>query len=330
MSGRHAAALFGSALLVFGVVTVGVIVALRVNPLHETVVAGAVIVDDKDPRRQMPIPNVKVVGTVGSHRATTISDPSGYFKLTFPGVLTIGRRISLSFVSAAYEPAQLDASSSNQLFIARLAPVRQATTAVPAAKKHKISNVRIRYTVQTESFPDAGTAVRTFVVENTANIGCRGQLPCSPDGQWEATTGGYTLDAGEHNHFRNVRASCIAGACPFTRIESEALSQNGQMLHVTALNWGDTATFLVEADVVHSQISDMVRQSFPFEFGEGVSFTLPPRAVGPVIEAELDGQDTYFPLGPDLYLTWATCTGTPNPDRSTLYSCELKPDYSFR
>jgi len=49
------------------------------------------------------------------------------------------------------------------------------------------------------------------------------------------------------------------------------------------------------------------------------------------IEAEIDGSPMVFPLGPDLFLSWATCTlrNNSDADKTTVYRCELKPDYRF-
>ena len=71
--------------------------------------------------------------------------------------------------------------------------------------------------------------------------------------------------------------------------------------------WSDTVTFLVEADVVHTMLTDSIRQAYPSIFGRGMTFTLPPTGQGPSIEAEINGFQIVFPLGPDLQLSWATC-----------------------
>ncbi|MBV9082160.1 MAG: hypothetical protein JOZ62_05760, partial [Acidobacteriaceae bacterium] len=134
---------------------------------------------------------------------------------------------------------------------------------------------------------------------------------------------------GQGNEIRDARVSCIAGPCPFTRIESNLTDAN-RVLHASALGWSDTTTFLVEADIVHTTVQDMIRQSFPVKFGRGMNFTLPGTAAGPSIEAELNSQDIVFPLGPDLALSWATCTLKVDTDQSKLYSCELKPGYVFQ
>jgi hypothetical protein len=107
-------------------------------------------------------------------------------------------------------------------------------------------------------------------------------------------------------------------------------SDADRILQISAITWSDTATFLVEADVVHRLISDLVRRSYPVIFGPALSFTLPASAEGPSIEAEVNGNPVVFPLGPDLYLSWATCSAKTDTDQSKLYSCELKPGYRFQ
>jgi hypothetical protein len=73
-----------------------------------------------------------------------------------------------------------------------------------------------------------------------------------------------------------------------------------------------------------------VRLSYPVEFGRTLNFTLPPTQEGVSIEAEVDGAAMVFPLGPNLYLSWATCTmTTSSEEKSTAYRCELKPGYRF-
>ena len=138
-----------------------------------------------------------------------------------------------------------------------------------------------------------------------------------------------SLDAGDGNEFRNPRVSCIAGPCPFTKIELEGLSQDGRHFNVSVRNWSDTTTFLLEAEVVHPMNSDLVRETYPVIFGRALNFSLPPAAEGPSIEAEVDGEAVVFPLGPDLFLRWADCHSGVDRDQSKTYRCELKPGYRF-
>ena len=72
--------------------------------------------------------------------------------------------------------------------------------------------------------------------------------------------GSLSLDAGEQNQqFRNVRVSCIAGPCPFTAIESDRFSRGGHSITVSVRNWSDRVTYLLEAEVVHTMESEMIR-----------------------------------------------------------------------
>jgi len=141
--------------------------------------------------------------------------------------------------------------------------------------------------------------------------------------------GTASLDAGAGNEFRNARASCIAGPCPFTRIDTSGLEHDGRTIRVAAIAWSDTATFLVEAEVVHPMQSDVVRNSYPVIFGDALNFTLPPAAEGVSIQAELNGETIVFPLGPALILSWADCNARINPDQTRVYRCELKPGYRW-
>jgi hypothetical protein len=76
-------------------------------------------------------------------------------------------------------------------------------------------------------------------------------------------------------------------------------------------------------------VSDMVRHSYPVIFGGSMNFTLPPGAQGPSIEAEMNGLDIVFPLGPKLILSWANCSVEFSPDQTKLYRCKLRPGFRF-
>src|SRR5207248_244269 len=98
---------------------------------------------------------------------------------------------------------------------------------------------------------------------------------------------------------------------------------------VSALNWSDTVTFLVEAEVYRRTTNDVLRRSYPVIFDRALTFTLPGSAEGVSIEAELDGSLIIFPLGPSLYLSWANCQLLVNKDQTKVYRCELKAGYRF-
>jgi hypothetical protein len=289
---------------------------------------GAVMAEDADARKERPIADVEVSAEDGFSTGTARSDASGFFRLTLPRDIRRGHAVTLHFRRPGYRQLDLNTFVGDMLYIAQMAPV---SALAPSTKAEtKVGNVRLRYSIKSMSEVNIGSAVQTFQIANKGNVPCKGQHPCSPDGKWKAALGGTSLDAGTGNEFRNARVSCIAGPCPFTRIEADHFSQGGQTIMVTARNWSDTATFLVEAEVFHPMSSQVVHQSYPVIFGEALNFTLPSSAEGVNIEADINGQSIIFPIGPSLFLSWAACNARVNPDQTRVYRCELKPGYRFQ
>lgn len=299
-------------------------------------IEGAVIRRDDDNRRELPISDVVVTASDGATSAATQSNTSGYFNLSFRGGVWPGQTVILSFRHPDYEPLDIKLQSgfrlaAKKLYVAEMAPMPEQTGAGPGSPQIVVSNIRVRYTINSQTEVNIGSAVKTFQVVNRGNVPCDRKFPCSPHGNWKASTGSASLDAGVDNEFSNVRVLCIAGPCPFTRIDSSGFVHGGRNISVSALNWSDTATFLLEAEVLHTSISSNVRESYPVVFGQALNFTLPATQEGVSLEAEVDGVPMVFPLGPDLYLSWATCTARTNieEEKTTVYRCELKPGYRF-
>ncbi len=299
-------------------------------------IQGAVIRRDDDSRRELPISDVEVTASDGTTSAHTKSNASGYFSLPFRGGVWREQTVKLSFSHPDYEPFDIKLESgireaAKELFVAAMIPRLERTGTGPGSPLITVSNIRVRYTVNIPTEVNIGSAVKTFQVVNKGNVPCDRQSPCSPHGNWKASTGSASLDAGVDNEFVNVRASCIAGPCPFTRIDSSGFARGGRNITVSVLNWSDTTTFLLEAEVRHTANNSSVRESYPAVFGRALSFTLPPTQEGVSLEAEVDGAPMVFPLGPDLYLSWATCTARTDSgeEKTTVYRCELKPGYRF-
>jgi hypothetical protein len=293
------------------------------------VLHGAVIRAGDDPNKQVPIAGVKIVASDGLVQFATTSGVSGGFDLTVRRSLIRRHSLILSFSHADYEPYNIVDPEGNQLYIARMVQ-RPVTTAEAGTPTVKISGISVRYTVKTPSTVDVGSGVKTFDVVNKANVPCKGQVPCSPDGKWKAATAEASLDAGANNEFRNGRVSCIAGPCPFTAIEHDGFSHGGRIITVTVINWADTTTFLLQAEAVRSIVSESVRKSYPVIFEHTLNFTLPATAQGTCIEAEVDGTPIVFPIGPALSLSWADCEAETEAENTRLYRCELKPGFEFR
>jgi len=310
-------------------VAAAALVLFRFANRQPVILKGAVIVKDTDSRKQLPIAEVIVTETHGLADVGK-SDASGLFSLKLHRGVRRGEAINLQFRHPDYAPLDLHEYAGDKLYIVELLPKAPKKVADPNQPAVRVSNVRVRYTIKAMTVANIGSAVKTFQIENKGNVPCRGHYPCSPDGKWKAAVDSASLDAGVGNEFRNARASCIAGPCPFTRIDTDQFSQGGRLVSVSARAWSDTATFLLEAEVIRPMVSDVLHESYPVIFGETLNFTAPPGSEGVSIEADINGETIIFPLGPNLFLSWATCSGRVESDQTTVYNCELKPGYQFR
>jgi hypothetical protein len=210
-----------------------------------------------------------------------------------------------------------------------MTPVEEPGRAVPPPSQGRISNVTVKYSINTTALVNAGSIVKTFRVVNKGNIPCNGHNPCSPDGKWKAAMGTASLDAPRGDVFLNARVACIAGPCPFTRVSSDGFSRGGPTLHVAVLDWSDTTVFLFEAEVFRLMSSGSTRTSYPVVFGQTMHFTIPGSAEGVYVEADVNGDSIVFPLGPEPDLSWASCTESESADHTKAYQCELKPGFGF-
>ncbi len=295
-----------------------------------TALQGTVLERNSDPRKQSPVAGVEITSSIGSTSSVGQTDSSGYFNLKMRGWVRSGQPVHLEFRHPGYQPLSLDTTVSDKLYVVSMAPVPEK--AHPEAKQPAIgiANVKIRYSMKSTAAVNVGSAVKAFEVVNTGNVPCKDQSPCSPDGRWKATIGSATLDAGEGNVFRSVRLSCIAGPCPFTKVKSDKYSEGESTVTATVLNWSDTTTFLLEAEVYRPVVNEVIQDSYPVIFGHTLNFSVPDTGEGVSIEADVDGKPVVFPLGPSLCLSWAECTVTTNKDHSKSYRCELQDGFRFQ
>jgi hypothetical protein len=319
-------AIWAAVAVTLGVVAAALVVRVRRRSVTLT---GVVLRQDPDSRKQLPIPNVKITATDGARSAEGESDVSGLFHLRLPDGGWRESLASVTFRRSGYQPLEIRPSINGEIYVIRLTPIAQPVPQAVVAGT-VVKDVRVRYAERTTTLVDVGSAAKTFTVANIGDVPCDRKTPCSPDGKWKASLGGVTMDAGEGQQFDNARVSCIAGPCPFTKIESGGIPQPGRKITVSILDWSDTATFLVEAEVTRSMPSDAIRQAYPAIYGRSMSFTLPATAEGPSVEADLGGAEIVFPLGPDLLLSWADCSVQVGADQTKLYRCELKPAYEFQ
>jgi hypothetical protein len=300
-------------------------------------VTGAVLVDDSDLQKQRPVARARVTAVADSSTGTTVSDESGLFRLPLAPPIAPEQSITLTVEHPDYLPFEASGLPATKLQLVRMTPRERKTASAGGKPDVIIANVRVRYAFRTATSEEVASAAHTFTIPNTPNVPCDKKPPCSPDGRWKATVTPFSLDAGPNRVFRNSRVSCLAGPCPFTRLENNGFSSGGQIMRGSVRNWGDTVAYLVEAEVSQAVVSDLVRHSYPVIFDRFMNFTLPPAAQGPSIEADVNGEPIVFPLGPKLRLSWATCrldTGAGRTDArrndTRLYRCELKPGYAFK
>jgi len=294
------------------------------------VIKGAVIREDEDPSKQSPVADAAITAAGGISLAPVKSDANGFFRITLPPEVRRGQTVVLKFRHADYRPLDVTHLADDQLYIARMVPMPHPVAPAPNHPEVAITNVVVRYSQKTVTTSQVGTAVKTFQIANSANVPCNGRAPCSPDGAWKAAINFITLDAGEGNEFRSARVSCIAGPCPFTKIEHDGFSKGGRTISVSVRDWSDTTTFLVEANVVRPVVSDQLTNSYPMILGQALNFSLPALAEGTTIEADVNGDPIVFPLGPALCLPWAECEERTDTDQSKAYHCQLKPGYRLR
>lgn len=325
---RLTIALIGILLLAAAGIAIGVVVRQMRKPI---VLKGAVVRFSDAADQQSPITGVVVSADDDLAPSEAKSDFSGYFTLTLRRGVKPGDGVTLHFQHPDYMPLTMSGSVGDQLFVAQLKPLPVKVEAVP--ENHPtvtVSNVVVRYSTQTSNSANIGSAVKIFQTSNTGNVPCDHARICSPDGKWKAASGQAELDAGAGNEFRDARVSCIAGPCPFTKIDSDGFSAGGRRISVAIRDWSDSTTFVMQAEVFRVQAYDLVRQYYPTIIGRTLNFSLPAGASGLTIEAEVNGMQIDFALGPKPILSWANCNVSESHDHVSNYRCELKPWCRFR
>jgi hypothetical protein len=319
------------AVSIFGAVVAGTVVGIRAYQKHRTLITlrGAIIKQDSDTRKQTPIADVEISSVDGLAVRDAKSNFSGAFNITLQPGVKMGQIVRLAFHHPDFQPLVANEKVGDDLYIVRMVPLHETVEATDQAET-KVTNVLVRYSTQIMRTENVTSAEKTFQIVNSGNVPCDKQSVCSPDGIWRAQVGSASLDAGEGNVFRDARVTCIAGPCPFTRIDEDAFSRGGRTIGVSIRNWSDTTTFLLQAEVYRSQLENTVRQTYPVIFGRSMNFTLPSAAEGPSIEAVVSGTSIVFPLGPTPVLSWANCQVRIEKNQTKDYRCELKSGYEFQ
>ncbi len=318
------------AAIAMSLATFAVIFLWRPRGSQQILLIGAVIRQDSDPSREVPIADVEVGVADDMAAQTSKSERSRLFRVRLRAGIERDQPITLTFRHPNYEPLDLTEQVAEKLYIVRMKALQKDVPPSPNQPATIITNVLVRYSSLNTRAVNAGTGAKIFQVVNSGDLPCGHQLPCSPDGKWRAAIGGASLDAGAGNVFENARFVCIAGPCPFTAIESDGFTKGGRIIKVAVRNWSDTATFLLQAELFRSEINNVVQTAYPVILGTGLVFTLPATAEGTTIEAEVNGVNTVFPLGPQPTLSWADCDLRSGMNQTKVLRCELKDGYQFR
>src|SRR6202049_443642 len=174
-------------------------VLVTVRKARPITIKGAVLSEDADPQKQLPIADVQITGTDGSAVSTCKSDSAGFFSLTLRRGLRRRQPLTLQFRRADYQPLDLNEFVADKIYIARMVAIPRKSHVDAGHADVGIANVRVRYSVKATAEAAIGSAVKTFEVVNTGNVLCKGHHPCSPDGKWKAALASESLDAGEGN-----------------------------------------------------------------------------------------------------------------------------------
>ena len=101
-----------------------VLVAIR--KAQPITIKGAVLSDDPDPQKQLPIADVQITGMNGSGAVSSSkSDSSGFFSLTLRRGLRRRQPLTLRFRHADYQPLDLNEFVSDKIYIVRMVPIHQ-------------------------------------------------------------------------------------------------------------------------------------------------------------------------------------------------------------
>ena len=258
-----------------------------------TIILGSIISQSAQAEKESPIADAEVTARSGTLSASSRSDASGFFKLVLPSGFEAAVPIILEFRHTGYQPLDVPTLGGGRLYVIRMVPTAPQPARLRRPVRRRLQHLSEIF-CKDSSAVNVGSTVRTFQAVNTGGVPCNHQKPCSPDGKWKAAKTSITLNAGQGNVFRNIRVSCIAGPCPFTDLTPQSFPTQEESFKVTAVNWSDTATFLVEAEVYHPLQNAAVRTSYPVIFGQVLDFTLPASAEGVCIEADVRGDTLSF------------------------------------
>src|SRR5437588_7656854 len=144
MSKRKTIAIW--AVLVFGIFVLVVTIAI-LHRRQPVTLRGAVLRQDKDPNKQLPIVDVQITATNALGSGTSKSDSSCFFSLTLPKGLRRRQQVVLQFRHKDYQPLDWNDWISDKIYVAPMVPIDRQTTS-ESRTQSIIANTRIRYSVK--------------------------------------------------------------------------------------------------------------------------------------------------------------------------------------
>ncbi len=159
---------------------VGVILAFSVyfasKPKDLRSITGAVLRQDPDFGKQLPIANAQI--SLGDHLSDSAvsSDSAGRFQLMLRSGVRVGQMATLRVRHPGYRPMDLSEYLLDRLYIVRMVPINQGSDA-SLAPPLVLSDIRVRSATRSEISVNAGSALKTFEVVNTGDVPCDRRRP---------------------------------------------------------------------------------------------------------------------------------------------------------
>src|SRR5713226_2471758 len=158
MSGRRKIAIWVAVIVVLGG-TSATLLLLRLTKRQPISLKGAVIRQDPDSKKELPIADVEIKAANGLATGDCKSDSSGFFSLTLPKGVRRGQPVTLRFRHPSYQPLDLNQFIGDKLYIARMVPRVRETHAESNRPEVVVANVRVRYSIKTTTTVNIGSAV---------------------------------------------------------------------------------------------------------------------------------------------------------------------------
>src|SRR2546421_8440891 len=130
------------------IVTASLILLAQWRAHRPVTLQGAVMVQDTDPRKELPITDVEVFAEDDLATGTGKSDATGLFRVTLLQGVRRGQPVTLHFRHPGYRPLDLKEFVGDKIYIVHMVPIAISSPA-PNQPRTKVANVRIRYSIKT-------------------------------------------------------------------------------------------------------------------------------------------------------------------------------------